>query len=218
METTVAKGFTILELLARSGGPMRLAAIAEQLDLQKSNVHRLVTTLSELGYVRKDSDTGRYGLTLRLWELGTAVRELHPARRAAAPYMQELHKATSETVNLSVLDGDDVLYIDKIMAPRELRFTSRAGSRAPAALVVPGRALLAHEPAARDIVERVAQAAKGRNIDVETYIGQLEEVRRKGYVAADSIMTPGVLSVAAPILGRDGRSAAALSVSGQPNA
>ena len=64
---------SVLEFLARAGGPVRLSTIAEQLNLQKSNVHRLLATLTELGYVVQEPETGRYALTLRMWELGAAV-------------------------------------------------------------------------------------------------------------------------------------------------
>jgi IclR family transcriptional regulator, KDG regulon repressor len=215
MDTTVAKGLSVLELLARADGPVRLSTIAEQLDLQKSNVHRLLATLTELGYVTKEPESGRYALTLRLWELGSAVLAMHPAKRAAAPYMQELHAATSETVSLTVLDGEDVLYLDKIVAPRVLRFTTRPGSRAPAVLVAPGKALLAHEPDALAIIKRAAkQPMNGKKIDVPSLITELEAVRRNGYSVSKSSLTPGLIGIAAPIMGRDARAAAAISVSG----
>jgi IclR family transcriptional regulator, KDG regulon repressor len=215
MDTTVAKGLRVLELLAKADGPLRLSTIAEQLDLQLSNVHRLLATFIELGYVAKEPESGRYGLTLRLWELGSSVIATHPAKRAAAPYMQELHKATSETVSLTVLDGDDVLYLEKIVAPRVLRFTTRPGSRAPAALVAPGKALLAYEPDALAIVKRAArQPGNGKKIDVAALMTELEAVRRNGYSVSKSTLTPGLIAVASPIMGRDSRAAAALSVSG----
>jgi IclR family transcriptional regulator, KDG regulon repressor len=215
MDTTVAKGLSVLELLARADGPVRLSTIAEQLDLQKSNVHRLLATFMELGYVVKEPESGRYTLTLRLWELGSAVLAMHPAKRAAAPYMQELHKATSETVSLTVLDGDDVLYLEKIVAPRVLRFTTRPGSRAPAAWVAPGKVLLAYEPDAAAIIKRAAkQPVNGKKIDVAALMAELEVVRRNGYSVSKSNLTPGLVSAAAPIMGRDSRAAAALSVSG----
>lgn len=215
MDTTVAKGLSILELLAKADGPVRLSTIAEQLELQKSNVHRLLATFIELGYVVKEPESGRYTLTLRLWELGTAVLSMHPAKRAAAPFMQALHKATSETVSLTVMDGDDVLYLEKIVAPRALRFTTRPGSRAPAALVAPGKALLAYEPDAIAIIKRAAkQPVNGKRIDVSSLTAELEAVRRNGYSLSKSTLTPGLVGIAAPIMGRDGRAAAALSVSG----
>lgn len=214
MDSTVAKGFRVVELLARAGEPLRLSAMAEQLGLQKSNVHRLLATLTDLGYVMREAGTGRYMLTLRVWELGASVLAMHPAKRAAAPYMQELHKATNETVSLTVLDGDDVLYLDKINSPRPLRFSTRPGSRVPAALTAAGRAMLSREPAAREIVERNAAGQAGQtSIDVESVLADLDAIRHNGYAFSESALTAGLFAVAAPILGRNDRAAAALSVS-----
>jgi len=215
LDTTVAKAMTVLELLARSGGPMRLSVIAEQLGLQKSNVHRLLATLTDLGYVSQEPETSRYMLTLRIWELGAAIILAHPAKRAAGPYMQALHRATAETVSLTVLDGDDVLYLDKILAPRPLRFTTQPGSRAPAALTASGKAMLALEADPRAVVERSVKAASPDNtIDPDKVMAELTQIRAKGYAITHSSWTPGIVSVGAPIIGRDGRAAAALTVSG----
>ncbi len=211
MDTTVAKGMSVLELLARADGPLRLSTIADQLGLQKSNVHRLLGTLAELGYVTKEADTNRYALTLRLWELGAAVQAMHPAKRAATPYLQELHKTTGETVSLTVLDGDDVLYLDKIQSPRLLRFTTRPGSRTSAVFTAAGRAILAYEPDPQQIVERAV--TQRPTFDVASIMQDLEGIRQRGYAVSESTWTPGLIAVAAPITGRNGRAAAALSVS-----
>jgi IclR family transcriptional regulator, KDG regulon repressor len=215
LDTTVAKGLGVLQFLARAGGPVRLSTVAEELQLRKSNVHRLLATLTELGYVTQEPETGRYAPTLLIWELGAAVLAAHPAKRAAAPFMQELHRTTGETVSLTVLDGDDVLYLDKVLSPRQLRFSSRPGSREPAARIAAGKAMLAYEPKARAIVERSAKRpGDGPRIVVDAVMKELEQVRIKGYAYAESGLTPGVVAIAAPIMGRDDRAAAALSVSG----
>jgi IclR family acetate operon transcriptional repressor len=208
----VARAFSVLELLALAREPMRLSAVALALGLQKSTAHRILGTLAGLGYVEQVTETGCYRATLKLWELGAGMILEHPIKRAAAAFLQELHRATGETASLTVLSGDDVLYLDKIMSPRAIRFTTRAGSRVPAALTAGGKALLAHAPDARAVVKRTAARVKGaRRIEVEPFMRELAEVRRLGY--AISSYSPGVISVAAPVIGREGRAAAALSVS-----
>lgn len=216
MDTTVAKGLSVLELLARADAPMRLSAIAQELDLQKSNAHRLLSTLSALGYVAQEPETGRYAATLKVWELGSGVVDRHPIKRTAAPYMQELHRVTQETATLSVLDGHHVLVLDKIVAPRALRFTARPGSRIPAALNASGLAMLAHEPDPELLIRRaLAEAANIKDLTPNDVLAELEEVRRRGYaVMLKSRFTSGVVGVAASLPTRDGRAAAALSVSG----
>jgi DNA-binding IclR family transcriptional regulator len=208
----VAKAFSVLEILARSREPMRLSAIAAALEMQKSTAHRILSTLSSLGYVDQVEETACYRATLRMWELGTGLIAEHPVKRAAVAFLQELHKATGETVSLTVLSGDDVLYLDKIISARPIRFTTRIGSRVPAPLTAGGKAMLAHAADARAIARRVApRIHSARRVDIETLMRELEDVRAQGY--ATSGFSPGVISVAAPVMARGGQAAAALSVS-----
>jgi DNA-binding IclR family transcriptional regulator len=212
VEGAVSRALRVLQFLALSREPSRLSAIAIALSMQKSTVHRILTTLGELGYVEQIPDTACYRATLKLWELGTNTLHEHPVKRAAAAFLHELHRATGETVSLTVLSGDDVLYLDKIMSPRAIRFTTRVGSRAPAALTAGGKAMLAHLPNARAVLERTARKVKKeRGFAVAALVRELAESRERGY--AVSSFSPGVISIAAAIFARDGRAAAALSVS-----
>jgi DNA-binding IclR family transcriptional regulator len=180
--------------------------------MQKSTVHRVLTSLSELGYVQQEAQTGCYRATLRLWEMGSGLIANHPVKRAAAVFMQQLHQSTRETVSLTMLSGDDVLYLDKLVSPRPIRFTSRVGSRAPAMLTAGGKAMLAYEPEARAIVRRArARITEQRRGTIDTVMRELDDVRKHGY--ATSSFRAGIVSFGAPIMARDGRAAAALSVS-----
>lgn len=217
MDSTVAKGLTVLELLVRAAAPMRLSAVAQELGLQKSNAHRTLATLIAGGFVVQDEETGRYRPSLKLFELGSKVVADHPARRAAAPYMQDLHKTLGETVNLYVLDKSAILVIEKLLSPRPLRFSSRPGSRLPIATTAAGHAMLAHEPdpatVLRESLERTPLPPRF-DIDQQEVLASLEEVRHRGYVEAVDSWTPGIFSFAAPILRTDGRAGAAIGVSG----
>ena len=211
-EGAIAKAFGVLEHLAHAREPSRLSAVALALGLQKSTVHRTLATLSALGYVEQVHETGCYRVTLKVWELGASAVEEHPVKRAAAAFLHDLHKTTGETVSLTVLAGDDVLYLDKVMSPRAIRFTTRAGSRVPALLTAGGKAMLAHLPDARERIERsAARLEKPGRIDVKALLRELAQVRERGY--AISSYSPGVISLAAPVMARDRRPAAALSVS-----
>jgi DNA-binding IclR family transcriptional regulator len=211
-EGAVARAFSVLEFLAQAREPVRLSAVALALGLQKSTVHRILATLVGLGYVEQVAETGCYRATLKLWELGASVIFDHPVKRAGAAFLQELHRSTGQTVSLTVLSGDDVLYLDKILSARAIRFTTRVGSRVPAPLTAGGKAMLAHDPDARAIVKRsAARIKRERRIDVEALMRELEEVRALGY--AVSSFSAGVISVGAPVMARNGQAAAALSVS-----
>lgn len=211
-ESAVSRAFAVLEVLARSAEPMRLSALALRLGMQKSTAHRLLSALTQLGYVEQVEATSCYRATLRLWEMGVGVLAEHPIKRAAAAFLETLHRATGETVSLTLLDGDDVLYLDKIISPRPIRFTSRVGSRAPAPLTAGGKAMLAHAPDAKAIVRRaLSRISSKRRVDIDVFMRELEQVRARGY--ATSTFSAGVVSIGAAVLGRTGEAPAALSVS-----
>lgn len=211
-ESAVSRALAVLEALATAPEPLRLSTIAQQLEMQKSTVHRILSTLSQLGYAEQAEPTSCYRATLKLWELGVGLVAEHPVMRAASPFMAALHRATGETVSLTILSGDDVLYLDKILSPRPIRFTSRVGSRVPAPLTAGGKAMLAYAPDARAIARRAAPRIKDkRRIEIDALMRELEKIRAQGY--AMSSFRPGVISIAAPVMARDGQAAAALSVS-----
>lgn len=214
MEKTIVKGVAVLEHLCASRDPVRLTALAKALDLTKSNAHRLVSTLTSLGFVTQEAETGRYLPTLKVWELGSSVIARHPVRRMATPYLQELHRLTGDTVTLTVLAGDEVMYLDRITARRPVRGIAQPGSRAPAPLTASGKAILAHEPAALDIADRLrAHDTRARALDLDTFALDLQTIRKRGYAVDDSGWLEGVISIAAPLIGKDGRAAAAITIS-----
>jgi DNA-binding IclR family transcriptional regulator len=212
-EGAVGRALSVLEFLVRAGEPSRLSAIAAGLDLQKSTVHRILASLAGFGYVHQVKETGCYAATLKLWELGTATLDQHPIRRAAAGFLQDLHRSTGETVSLLLLAGDDVLFLDKLLSPRALKFTTRVGSRIPAIMAAGGKAMFAHLPDARIRLDRLATRLKAtrHRFSAAAMMRELEQVRSQGY--AISNYNPGVTSLGAPLLGKDGRPTAAISVS-----
>jgi DNA-binding IclR family transcriptional regulator len=212
-ESALEKGLRVLEALARAGGPVRLTHLAAQLDLQKSLVHRVLTSLIERGYAAKDAATDLYVATPKVWELGQAVVGAMPIKQAATTVLQELHRRTGETVSLSILDGDDVLYLDKIISPRPMGFTTRVGSRLPAPLTVAGRAMLAYEDDPAALVARVAARLGSTVIDVDKVLADVSRSRDDGYLVGVGRAERGIVGVAAAIPGPDGRAAAGLTVS-----
>ena len=212
MDQAVARALGILEAVASSPGPLRLTRIAEAVGLSKSTAHRQLQTLVDLGYVVREPDTNRYGASLKLWELGSAVVGEHPVKRAATPFLHELHRQCGHTVSLLLPVGDEVLYLDKIISPRSAHFRTRPGSRAPAPFTSGGRAMLAYDPDARERVERVAEQVKARRVlDIDAFMADLPRVRTRGY--AINLLNPEVVSIGCALLARDGKAAAALSVS-----
>lgn len=216
MNTTFVNGLALLEALARAGEPSGVSELARQLQLTKSNVHRLLQTLNEHGYVQNVGATGRYEVTLKLWELGVEVLDKLDVKRVAFEPMERLVALTGETVHLSILDHGEVVYIDKVDSPQPVRAYSKVGGRAPAHCVATGKALLAHASTA--VVDEVAQKLRGFTAstitDMNELRAELRRVRDTGYAINRGEWREGVCGVAAPI--RDGRGVviAAIGISG----
>ena len=214
MDTTVAKGFAVLEVLARAKRPMRLSALTEALGLQKSNVHRLLSTLIELGYVEKDAETSRYFASLKAWELGVAIISTNSLRRTVSPYLQKLHQQTQDTVLLAAPVGHEVLFLDRVAPARALRYTPMNGTRAPMTLTAAGRVFLsAMSDPAPAIAKGLAEHPADRDFSPESVLAELAEVRASGLAVLDGGLLPGSRSVSAPIEGLDGAPVGAISVS-----
>src|SRR4030095_4685076 len=102
MEQTVQKAMNLLEALVRSGQPRRLTELARQLGLTKPNVYRLLSTLSVLGYVKKDPATSLYSPTLKLWEIGSMLGRDVDLVEGVSPRLRRLCLETHESVQLTV--------------------------------------------------------------------------------------------------------------------
>ncbi|MPZ55284.1 MAG: helix-turn-helix domain-containing protein [Rhizobiales bacterium] len=216
MDKTLVKALRILEHLAEADRPQGVTDVASALGLSKSSVHRPLTTLMRLGYVNQDAESGRYAASLKLWEVGSSVLERLDLKRVAAGPMAELSASTGETVHLSVLDGGDVVHIDKIECQHPIRAYSRVGGRVPAHCIATGKAMLAFQPEA--LIEAVAAnlqpATPDTIVDRSDLLAELSQIRRTGISISRGAWQPGVDGIAAPIRDAEGRVVAGVGISG----
>lgn len=214
MDTTLLKGLRVLEALTFAGSPQSISALSRELGLQKSNVHRTLGTLLEAGFVTKDEETARYSATLKLWEMGSQVISRNFLRRAALPFMRALHQETQETVYLAILDGTDVMYLEKIDAVFPLVQSSQPAQRIPAVRPASGLAILAHHPDSAELVRKIASADAKKTTDPKEIARTLELIRAHGYATTINGWNVGARSVAAAILGRDALPLASIGIAG----
>jgi IclR family transcriptional regulator, KDG regulon repressor len=216
VDKTLLKGLRILEILARSEGARGISDLAAETDLNKSNIHRVLKTLESAGYLKREAVTGRYGLSLKLWELGVGLLSRLDFKQEAQVQLSRLAADTRETVHLSVLSGSEVIYLDKIDSPEPVRAYSEVGGRAPAYAVATGKAMLAYQPEA--LIERVGEdlhAFTAKTItDVEALKRELAQVRAQGYAVNQGEWRETVYGLAAPIRTADGIVEAAIGISG----
>lgn len=216
METTFLKGLQVVETLAKRPDLSGVTDLAQHLSLTKSNTHRLLQTLVASGYARNVQQSGRYELTLKVWELGAAIVDRLDLKTVATEYMERLCRVSGETVHLSVLEGSEVIYIAKVDSPHPVRAYSRVGGRAPAYCVATGKALLAY--AATTLIDMTALELKPFTaLTIATpdeLRADLERVRHAGYAFNRGEWRDGVCGVAAPIRDAAGEVCAALGLSG----
>jgi DNA-binding IclR family transcriptional regulator len=216
MEQTVQKALNLLEALVRSNQPRRLTELSRELGLTKPNVYRLLSTLSILGYVRKDPVTSLYAPTLKLWEMGSMLVRDVDLQSVAGPRLRRLCEETRESVQLGVWDSGYVVYVDKVDSPQPLKAITSIGSRVPACVVSTGKALLAWMPpgaldAALEHVKRYTPLTMTRRKDIER---DLEESRERGYAINRGEFRVGVCGIAAPVRDRSGGVVASIGVWG----
>jgi DNA-binding IclR family transcriptional regulator len=210
------KGLRLLTVLARSGQPRSLSSLAQELDLTKSNTHRLLATLVEQGLARQDGEKGLYRITTMLWELGSnAIAGLDVVEVARA-YMPGLAHETGETVHLSILDGIEVVYLEKIESEHAIRAYTRVGSRAPAWCVATGKIMLAYLPEARmtEIVEAMKPFTPASILSADRLRAELGEARAAGIGYNRGEWREDVFGAAAAIRDKSGEVVAAIGISG----
>jgi IclR family KDG regulon transcriptional repressor len=192
--------------------------LARRLGLGKSTVCRLLATLAQERLVEKDPRSGKYRLGLKLYELGAIVATHLDLHDAVATYIDELRNRTGETVHVAILDGDEVVYVERRESPQTLRLWGRVGHRNRAHRTSTGKVLLAHLPPDeldRLLARRPLDAKTPYTItDPEALKRELERVRRRGWAQNVNESEVGVASVAAPIRDATGQVVAAISVAG----
>ena len=216
MEQTVQKAMNLLEALVRSGQPRRLTELSRELGLTKPNVYRLLSTLSILGYVKKDPVTTLYSPTLKLWEMGSLLVRDVDLVTVANPRLRRLAEEARESVQLAVFDAGFTVYVDKVDSPHALKAVTSIGSRLPATVTSTGKAILAWLPAAAlDVsmthLKKFTPNTLTKRKDIEQ---DLEETRARGYSVNRGEFREGVCGIAVPVRDRTGQVVAALGVWG----
>jgi DNA-binding IclR family transcriptional regulator len=216
MEQTVQKALNLLEALVRSGQPRRLTELARQLELTKPNVYRLLSTLTVLGYVKKDPATSLYSPTLKMWQLGSLLVGDADLVTVASPRLRRLCVESNESVQLAVFDTGFTVYVDKVDSAQPLKAITSIGSRLPAVVTSTGKALLAWGPVewleeALVHVKRYTAQTRTKRRDIER---DLEDTRARGYAMNSGEFRVGVCGIAAPIRDRSGVVIAAIGVWG----
>ena len=213
----LARAYALLDVLAAHTDPVPLKELSARTGLHPSTAHRILNDLAEGRFVERP-EAGSYRLGMRLLELGNLVKARLDVREAAIGPMRELHKLTHQPVNLSVRQGDEIVYIERTYSERSGMQVVRAiGGRAPLHLTSVGKLFLAHDDAQRVRAYATRTGLAGHTKNSITELSQLERelsrVNQYGTARDDEELELGVRCMAASILDDQGKLVAGLSIS-----
>ncbi|OGA19222.1 MAG: IclR family transcriptional regulator [Betaproteobacteria bacterium RIFCSPLOWO2_02_FULL_66_14] len=207
----------LLDVLAEHPEPLGLKQVAQYTGLHPSTAHRILAAMATDRLVDR-IEPGSYRLGMRLLELGTLVRSRISVREHALPLMRELHAQTGETVNLSVRQDDEIVYVERTSSGRSaMRIVHMIGARAPLHVTSSGKLFLLEEgfPKLRDYAKRTGLSPHTRNSlsSLPVLERDLERTQRQGWATDNEEAEIGVRCVAAAVRDDSGRLIAALSIS-----
>jgi IclR family pca regulon transcriptional regulator len=213
---SLGRGLHLLAVLADAHQPVGLSELTARAGFDKATTHRLARTLLSCGYLSQDADSRRYRLGMRVLNLGFSYLRGLDVREQALPFMHVLVREISESASLSILDGPEVVYIERLRAGNVcVGIEVHVGSRMPAHCSSMGKAILAWLPAVqvRQILStRPLVASTPYTItDLGRLERQLDDVRARGFAINDQEISLGFRSAAAAIRDRAGVPIAALN-------
>jgi IclR family pca regulon transcriptional regulator len=212
---SLERGLAVIRAFDADHPQLTLSDVARQTGLTRAAARRFLHTLVDLGYVRTD---GRlFSLRPRVLELGYAYLSGLSLPEVAQPHIEQLAAQVGEACSISVLDGDDVVYVARVSAKRIMTVAISVGTRFPAYATSMGRVLLAAQPAAARAeflrTARLEQLTPFTITDPAHLAVVLESVAREGFALLDQELEEGLRSIAVPIHDRDGTVVAAMNIS-----
>lgn len=186
-----ARGLRVIRTFSAERPRQTLTQVAEASGLARATVRRLLLTLVDLGYAATDGAT--FWLSPRILELGFSYVSALQLPEIAQPHLEQLSRVVGESSSMSILDGNDIVYVARVPVSRIMSLTITVGTRLPAEPTAMGRVLLA-------------------GLDDAPALPHLAEVRRQGYAVVDQELESGLRAVAAPVVDSTGATVAAVNI------
>jgi IclR family pca regulon transcriptional regulator len=217
---SLERGLAILSSFDSDRPLIGVSELSRELDLSRSTTHRYIATLAQLGYLQQDPQSKRYRLGPKVLDLGFSAINSMDLREVAAPHLRLLSDETGFTVNLAILDGADVVYIERCRTARpgqrDIDLNLHVGARLPAYCTAMGKAILAFVPDALldEIITKIDFVPRGPNTltSPEAFRDELARVRVAGVAVNDEELAYGLRSIAAPVNSQAGDVVAALNL------
>lgn len=212
---SLAKGFRVLEAFTAESDELTLSQIAAKAELDPGTTYRMLNTLVELGYVSRIPESKRFCLTLKILNLGFHAIAHTDLRSLVRPVLRGLVSETSEAASFAVLQGADVLYLERVRAGiTRLGVDIRIGTTVPACQTAIGQSILAFLPDHEvERIEALSSPASFMSKPLSRPLPEvLEQTRKDGYIITDSLFAEGLRILAVPVLDIDGYPVGAISI------
>lgn len=214
---SVDRAIRILQSFSLENKELKLTDIADRLDLNKSTVHGIISTLKYHGLIDQDEETQKYRLGLYLMELADLVARSIDVLDITTPVIQDVSKQLDETIHIGMLDGSDVVYINKEESNQSMRIYTTIGARNPAYCTGVGKAMLAYQDfeGLKDrIPDKLEPLTKNTITSREALLEDLSKIKVQGYAMDYEENVEGLTCIAAPIFNHKGEGIYGISVSG----
>jgi len=214
---SLRRGLQVLEAFSEKDHSLTLTEISSAVEMNKSTAFRFVYTLENLGYLERDPETKRYRPGLKVLSLGFVALNSLELAQIARPYLKAMSKQCGETTNMTVRDGDQIVYVARNKTQQVISVNLQLGSRLPVHCTSMGKALLI-DFSREELWQLLGEGpypVMGPNTitTLDGLAAELEQVQRRGYAINDEELAAGLRSVAAPVRGRQSQVAAAINIS-----
>lgn len=209
---SLARGLQIIEKLAQSDEGLSITKLAEEFQVDKGNISRMMQTLESYGYAEREKDGRKYILGSQVVRLGRMLLAKTPLRDTAKVFLKQLVEKTGECAHLAILSQGQALYIDQEESPSVLRVINGIGTLAPLHCTALGKIFLAY---ANEPIGPTLNSYTLRTITDRAMLERhLDIVRSQGFAVDDEEYNSGVRCIAVPIFDYRGRCTAAIGISG----
>jgi DNA-binding IclR family transcriptional regulator len=198
----VERALAVLLCFTSQTPELTMSQISEQIGINKSTVHRLLSTLEGKRFLERDPLSGVYRPGLHLLQMASLAMEQNSLRRLAEPFLQGLCNQYRENVNLALLDGADVIYVDVIEGSQRVKLAAVPGQRLPAFCTASGKAILAFltEDRVKQILERgMPGYTRATLTSVEKFFEDMHQIRGRGFAISEQEFEDGINAIAVPI-------------------
>ena len=213
---SLARGLSVLQAFTPERSEMTLTEIARATGMNMSAAQRFTDTLMHMGFLKRDRNK-RFQLGPKVLSLGFALLQGSQLKRQAEAFLEEFAQRHHRTVNLAVLDEEDIVFLCRRESQRFLKYDLAAGSKLPAHCTAQGKVLLAglEDDALQNLLERMPlDKLTSRTItDPRALWGELMEVRRRGYSQCDGELSLDLFTLGAPVINQEGKIVAATNLS-----